>query len=148
MATMAAESAFIDTNVLVYASQRTSAYHQRGIVCLRVAAQGGQELWISRQILREYLATVSRPQRDHPALPMHEAMADVERFERDFNIAEDGPGVFARLRCLLASVPTAGKQVHDANIAATMLGHGLTRLLTFNAADFRRFEPQIEVVVP
>ena len=41
-----------------------------------------------------------------------------------------------------------GKQVHDANIAAAMLAHGESRLLTFNAADFRRFAPLIEVVAP
>jgi len=35
--------------------------------------------------------------------------------------------------------PTRGKQVHDANLVATMLVHGVTRLLTFNVADFRRF---------
>jgi predicted nucleic acid-binding protein len=41
-----------------------------------------------------------------------------------------------------------GRQVHDANIVATMLAHGETRLLTFNDADFRRFSSVIEVVVP
>jgi predicted nucleic acid-binding protein len=38
--------------------------------------------------------------------------------------------------------------VHDANIVATMLAHGETRLLTFNGADFRRFASLIEVVAP
>ena len=145
---MAAEPAFVDTNVLVHASQRNSAFHDRAIACLRAAAQDRQELWISRQVLREYLATVTRPQRDHPAAPMAAAIADVERFAREFNLAEDGPGIFDRLRSLLALVPVAGKQVHDANIAATMLDYGIARLLTFNAADFRRFAPQVEVVVP
>ena len=41
-----------------------------------------------------------------------------------------------------------GKQVHDANIVATMLARGVTRLLTFNAADFRRFEPLVELIAP
>jgi len=41
-----------------------------------------------------------------------------------------------------------GKQVHDATIVATMRAHGATRRLTFNAADFRRFAPLIEVVAP
>ena len=41
-----------------------------------------------------------------------------------------------------------GKQVHDANIVATMIAHGETRLLTFNESDFRRFGSLIEVVVP
>ena len=47
---------------------------------------------------------------------------------------------------LCRSVAVAGRQVHDANIVATMLGHGETRLLTANRSDFRRFEPRIEVV--
>ena len=46
------------------------------------------------------------------------------------------------------TVAFGGKQVHDANIVATMLAHGERRLLTFNGADFRRFEPMIEVVAP
>jgi predicted nucleic acid-binding protein len=39
----------------------------------------------------------------------------------------------------------AGRQVHDANIVATMLANGITRLLTFNVADFRRFAALISV---
>ena len=38
--------------------------------------------------------------------------------------------------------------MHDANIVATMLAHGERRLLTFNEADFRRFNPLIDIVVP
>lgn len=49
---------------------------------------------------------------------------------------------------LARSFSFGGKQVHDANIVATMLAHGEARLLTFNAADFRRFVPLIEAVVP
>ena len=49
---------------------------------------------------------------------------------------------------LTRSFSFGGKQVHDANIVATMLAHGETRLLTFNTADFRRLVPLIEVVAP
>ncbi len=148
MATMAASPAFVDTNVLVYSSQKQSAFHARATATLDQARQQRQELWISRQILREYLATVTRPQRDVPPLAVADALTDVDRFERDYNIAEDGPEVFSELCHLLARIPVGGKQVHDANIAATMLAHGITRLLTFNDADFRRFGTLIEVVVP
>jgi predicted nucleic acid-binding protein len=40
----------------------------------------------------------------------------------------------------------AGKQVHDANIVATMLVHGITQLLTQNIADFSRFSSLITVM--
>jgi hypothetical protein len=39
----------------------------------------GRALWISFQILREYLAVVTRPQATSLALPMGTAIADVQR---------------------------------------------------------------------
>ena len=47
---------------------------------------------------------------------------------------------------LCREVPVAGKQVHDANIVATMLAAGERRLLTFNTADFRRYRDRLELV--
>ena len=108
----------------------------------------GASLWLSRQIFREYLAAATRPQASGPALPMAAAIADVHRFRASFNVAEDGPNVLDRLLRLLAAHPGGGKQVHDANIVATMLEQRITRLLTFNAADFRRFDPLMEVIAP
>ncbi len=105
-------------------------------------------LWISRQIVREYLAAVTRPQPSEPALSIAEASADVERFLTDFNVAEDGPEVTRALLQLLAQYPSGGRQVHDVNIVATMLAHGITRLLTFNEADFRRFDSVLAIAVP
>lgn len=37
--------------------------------------------------------------------------------------------------------------VHDARLAATMLAHGLSHILTFNTADFARYAPAGLVVV-
>jgi predicted nucleic acid-binding protein len=56
--------------------------------------------------------------------------------------------VFDRLLALLGAHYGAGRQVYDANIVATMLKHGIYRLLTFNAADFRRFKGIIELEPP
>ena len=61
---------------------------------------------------------------------------------------KDGPTVWAELMALSRRFSFGSKQVHDANIVAAMLAHGETRLLTFNAADFRRFASLIEVVAP
>jgi predicted nucleic acid-binding protein len=48
------------------------------------------------------------------------------------------PAVRARLLDLLSAYPVGGKPVRDANIVATMLAHGITRLPIFDVADFRR----------
>jgi len=142
-------SAFIDTNALVYADQTHSAFHLPARAALGRLEQEGAELWISRQVLREYLATVTRPgSAGVPSMTRAAAAAAVEGFVGAYRIAEDGPQTTARLLDLVRTVPMGGKQVHDANIAATMLAYGIPRLLTFNAADFRRFGSLIDVVVP
>ena len=77
---------------------------------------------------------------------MSEALSDVTWINERFEILDDGPQVTAHLVVLCREVPVAGKQVHDANIVATMLAHGERRLATLNAKDFRRYGDRIEIV--
>ncbi len=106
----------------------------------------GEALRISRQVMREYLATVTRPQPWSPPIPMELALSDIARLEGTFDILEDGPQVTKMLTALCREFPAGGKQIHDANIAATMLAHGERRLLTLSAADFRRYGDRIELI--
>ena len=144
---MAADPVFVDTNVLVYADQAASAFHAPARAAVARLERDGAALWISRQVLREYLVTVTRPgPTGAPPMTRSEAAAAVEGFLAAYAIAEDGPEATTHLLKLLRAVPVGGKQVHDANIVATMLARGITRLLTFNATDFRRFEPLVELI--
>ena len=122
---MEAEPAFVDTNVLVYANQASSRHHGAAYAMLAGAAADGAALWISGQVIREYLAVVTRPQDGGAPLAMPTALDRVRAFTARLNVAEDGPEVRDRLRDLLLAYPTGGRQVHDANIVATMLVHGL-----------------------
>lgn len=89
---------------------------------------------------------MSRPGTLTAPVPMIALIADVQSFQAQFLLAEDGPAVTVHLLNLLGSVPCAGKQIHDANIVATMLAYGLPKLLTHNVADFTRFAAQIMVI--
>jgi predicted nucleic acid-binding protein len=138
---------FVDTNVLVYATATNAPFRDRARAALvRLAAD--EQLSVSRQILREYVAVMTRPQTWGRALSLAEAMTDAAVFERRFTVLEDGQLVWDQLMDLSRLYSFGGRQVHDANVVATMLAHGERRLLTFNEADFRRFTPLIEVVAP
>jgi predicted nucleic acid-binding protein len=76
---------------------------------------------------------------------MATAIADVRRFQQVFYVAEDRQVVLDRLLALRGAHLATGRQVYDTNIIATMLEHGIRRLLTFNTADFRRFAGIIEL---
>ena len=137
---------FIDTNILVSARILEAPDHDRARAHLERAFQELEPLRISRQVMREYLSVVTRPQTWSIAIARDDALADVERLTNSFEILEDGPGVTQSLLALCREVAVGGRQIHDANIVATMLAHGERRLLTFNYADFRRYGDRIELV--
>ena len=137
---------FVDTNVLVKARILEAPDHDIARASLERAFEEPEPLRISRQVLREYLAVVTRPQTWPVALEREDALNDVERLVAVFAVLEDGPVVTDWLVSLCRQVAVGGRQIHDANIVATMLAHGERRLLTFNAADFRRYGDRIELV--
>ncbi len=146
MATTADDPVFVDTNVLVYANTVRSPLHIRAQLALQVLSASAIPLWISRQILREYLATLSRPQTFSVPVAPAALVADVVRFQTQFLIAEDGPQVTSNLLGLLSTYSFGGKQVHDANIVATMQVQAMRQILTNNVADFSRFGSLITVI--
>ena len=137
---------FVDTNVLVNARILESPDHEMARASLQRAFDEPEPLRISRQVLREYLAVVTRPQTWLVPIPREDALDDVERLAATYEILEDGAVVTDVLVSLCREVPVGGRQIHDANIVATMLAYGERELLTFNTADFRRYGGRIELV--
>ena len=137
---------FVDTNVLVYARVMEAPNHDVARELLAQATTSDEPAQLSRQVLREYLAVMTRPQTWPVPLTRDQVLDDVERLGANFQILEDGPQVTEALVALCREVPAAGRQIHDANIVATMLAHGAQDLVTFNVADFRRYGDRIDVL--
>jgi predicted nucleic acid-binding protein len=146
MATTAVDHWLIDTNILVFAYLTHHPLYGAARTRLQTLAGAGAELWLSRQILREYLAAMTRPRQYTGAIPLASLIADVQAFEQSYHVAEDNAAVTARLLNLIEAVPCIGKQIHDANIVATMQEYGIQNLLTDNTADFARFGHLITVL--
>ena len=137
---------FVDTNVLVNSRVPGAPHHDAARAGLERAFRDTEPLRVSRQVIREYLAVVTRPQTWPVAITREEALEDVSRLIRSFQVLEDGPAVTELLVELCRDIPAGGRQIHDANIVATMLARGEGRLLTFNTADFRRYSERIQLV--
>lgn len=137
---------FIDTNILVYASVPESPFHSVALNAIQSREQIEQELWISRQVLREYLATLTRPQAFTEPIPIVTLTAEIYFFQNRFRVAEDNFQVTERLLRLMEEISSGSKQVHDANIVAIMLVYGIPQILTHNTADFARFFELVTVL--
>ena len=141
MTTKGVEPIFLDTNILVYASIDSSPFYDLARRIITTYEQTGTPLWISRQVLREYLATLIRPS---VGIPITELAATVRWYELYFQVAEESPLVTTQLLALLEQ--GYSKQVHDTNIVATMQTVGITHILTNNPSDFAPFSDFITVI--
>ncbi|MCP4081912.1 MAG: type II toxin-antitoxin system VapC family toxin [Planctomycetaceae bacterium] len=136
---MDAEPLFVDTNVLIYANVSTAPFHEQALNSIETAFQSERSLWISRQVLREFIAARTRPQTfAQPSTP-DVVIERVQYLEERFQVADDTAAVTEHLIKLLENHKIGGKQVHDANIVATMQAYDIPCLLTHNIKDFKRF---------
>ena len=144
MAMMDDNAVFIDTNILVFANVIETPFHEPALAAVNAADQAGRTIWISRQIIREYLVTLTRPQ-TFENLPRVTVFEQVDQFRKRFEVADDTRTVTEQLIKLLGDFKVGGKQVHDANIVATMLAYNIPCLLTHNIEDFKRFKGLIRI---
>jgi predicted nucleic acid-binding protein len=137
---------FVDANVLVFAANATSPWHTTALTRLQGARRDQISLVVNPQVVREFVAAASRPALDSTPPPIDPILENVRRIRAGFVLLDENAATVDRLTELLNSIPTQGKQVHDANIVATMLTHGVSTLLTHNTGDFARFAALIRVL--
>ena len=136
----AGEILFLDTNVLLTATDRSRPDHLSARRLLSLARRGGFHLAVSGQVVREYLVVATRPTNANGlGLGVPDALRNVAQFRRRTVLLDENEAVSNRLTALIASCATAGKRIHDANIVATMLTHGIALLVTQNREDFEGF---------
>lgn len=139
---------FLDTNVLLRAT--ISPFPDYAIVKPFVDGYiaRGDELWISGQVVREYFNQTTRPQSFMKPLDAAQIDAQYKKLRAVFKIATETEAVIEQFVMLLQTHPTGGKQVHDANLVATMLVYGIDTMLTINVSDLKRFQDKITLISP
>jgi len=129
-----------DTNVLLRFADRTHRVHPIVRAAVRKLRTSGHTMHATPQNFVEFWNVATRPL-DRNGFGLAPASADrlLRLVERLFPVLPDSPAVYPQWRRLVVDFGVSGIQVHDARIAAAMLVHGVTHILTFNTTDFVRY---------
>jgi predicted nucleic acid-binding protein len=147
MGTKVAERVVLDTNVLLAATDEGRATHAASLYALERWPASGTTVYTSGQILREYLVVATRPvEQNGLGLSRVDALANVRVMRQRLSLLEENRRVADRLAGLVADIDCSGKQIHDANVVATALAHGISAIATANTADFDRFIELVTIV--
>ena len=137
----------LDTNVLVYAADESSEFHEASRT---LRDREDIALAVTPQILMEFYAIITDPRRVASPRSAEEARGEVAKYVHSPHIVtlHPSPDVLTRVIALLAAYPQVTRQnIFDLFIVATMLGNGVNRIYTFNDQDFSLFT-EVEVLRP
>jgi len=142
---MAAEPVFIDTNVLVAATVETHPSHATAVALLARLIADQAPLAISHADLQGVPGGPHPTAGRGPDLFRGRSLAALARWRSSCAVLDDDKAVLAGLLDLVRRHDAKGKQVHDANVVATMRANGIARLATFNVGDFQRYEDEVRI---
>lgn len=137
---------FIDTNILLRAFHQDFPEHTAIRSHFDQLIADNSELWISRQVIREYLVQVTHVHTFKIKLSEKEISQQLTQMLHLVHVADEDWRVTQQLLFLLETYSTRGKQIHDANIVATMLANDIDTLFTLNEVDFRRYADRIRIM--
>lgn len=130
----------IDTNVLLRSVQRKHPSSRVARQALISLYRGDCSLFITPQNVAEFWNVCTRPTTANGlGLGVEAANRYVEQMQNFLVLLPDTGAAFQIWRTLVVDHAVIGVKVHDARLVAAMKSYGITRILTFNVDDFKRY---------
>jgi len=126
-----------DTNLLVYATDQASRFHERARVWLEEVLSGTESIGFAWNVLLGFLRISTRAVRRPLTAEQALGLVGLWLAQPNVVILKPGPRHFELLSGLLLSVGTAGNLTSDAHLAAIALEHSAE--VYSNDTDFGRF---------
>jgi predicted nucleic acid-binding protein len=134
-------SVLVDTNVLLVCIQRENPLHASATAIIDSFLSEGEVLYVLHQNIAELWNVCTRPSdKNGLGLTVAETNLRLGTLENICMVLHENESVYYRWRRLIVRHGVRGVQVHDARIAAAMQEHEISKLLTYNAKDFKRFD--------
>ena len=143
------EISLLDTNVLVYAADETSPFHQASRSLRDKGLRGEISLCVFPQIFYEFFAIVTDPRRVRNPRSQQEAVSEIKKYYQTDHLLKmyAGPDVREITLDLLKRYEIRKQEIFDLQLVATMLSNSVTRIFTFNRDHFSKYE-EIETLQP
>ena len=138
----------VDTNLLLRLVEPASPKRVVANQAILKQKAAGNEAVLVPQGLFEFWTVATRTTAANGlGYPADKVELLVEKFRREFPLLPDTPDLTDRWLDLVTRHSVTGVNSRDARLAAAMLTHGVTHLLTFNSRDFRR-DRHVNVIDP
>lgn len=134
-------SSTVDVNVLLYASDTSSRFHDGARALLDRLIAGPDLFYLFWPVVMGYLRVATHPAVFAKPLTADDAAANVDALLDVPHARTEGEteGFWSVYRATASGTPVRGNLVPDAHLVALMRQHGVATLWT-NDRDFRKFD--------
>lgn len=134
-------SILVDTNVLLRRTQPDHESHTLAVESVASLLESGEPVYVTPQNVSEFWNVCTRPSAQNGlGLSVAQTAAEVAKIEQALILLPGSPAAYTEWKRLVLKHGVIGTKVHDARLVAAMNVHGIRHILTFNIADFKRFE--------
>jgi predicted nucleic acid-binding protein len=127
----------LDTNVVVRLLEPSAPEHDTIRDAIRRLWVDGHALVLAPQVLVELWVVATRPVEVNGfGWDPDKTAGAISLLRQQFGLLTEGPEAFERWLALVEGAKVRGKRAQDARLAAVLLSHGLSEILTLNTADY------------
>ena len=139
----------LDTNVLVYATNRNSGEHAVAKEIYAALLEEPQQWIVADQVLFEFYRALRSPRVLEKPQSAKKALQQIRflREEAGCRHCAYSPKDWREVSVWLERPTSAARHIFDTVLAVTLKTHGVKEFFTYNAKDFRAFK-FFDVIVP
>lgn len=122
----------LDTNILIYAYNRSSSFHTRAIEIILASKESANNMVVAQQNIVEFCNVLSVTYN----IPYSSISEDASDMMKDLHIITPRSTTLSLFLELLKGYKQAPQYVFDIFLAATMFDNGIAHIITLNEKDF------------
>lgn len=130
----------VDTNILLRSAQPNHPLCSQATRAVSKLIRQKESLFFCSQNIAEFWNVATRPAGlNGLGLSHEEAVQEVSSIERLLTLLPDIPSIYVAWKEIVRDHKVQGVKVYDARLVAIMNVYAIESILTFNAADFKRY---------
>jgi predicted nucleic acid-binding protein len=131
----------VDTNILLRSAQPNHPLCSQATHAVSKLLRQEDSVFICPQNIAEFWNVATRPtDRNGLGFSHEEVSREVASIEESLTLLPDVPAIYAAWKRLMHDQKVQGVKVYDARLVAVMSVYAVESILSFNSADFKRYD--------
>jgi predicted nucleic acid-binding protein len=131
----------VDTNILLRSAQPHHPLCSQATYAVAKLLRQKDSVFFCAQNIAEFWNVATRPaERNGLGFSPEEALREVTSIEDSLSLLPDVPAIYAAWKRIVYDYKVQGVKVYDARLVTVMNVYAVESILSFNSADFKRYD--------